>query len=195
MSSSTDDSLSNSELGQLPEETVLARDIQRTLTALSDLIQQGLSPAAEKSGKSQHLLLVKRYREILFDYTSDFNKTSATLARKKEHSELFASRSSVSQGESGDDAMEQLLRERTSINNSMETSASIINQASEIYGDLKQQGMSLKNVGGAISRITGNIPGLNRIVDNIRRKRSRDDYIVAGTIATCVCLTLWYIFG
>jgi golgi SNAP receptor complex member 1 len=194
VSSTTDDLLSNSELGQLPEETVLARDIQRTLTALSDLIQQGLSPAAEKSGKSQHLLLVKRYREILFDYTSDFNKTSATLTRKKEHSELFQNRT-MSQGESGDDAMEQLLRERSSINNSMETSASIINQASGIYGDLKQQGMSLKNVGGAISRITGNIPGLNRIVDNIRRKRSRDDYIVAGVIAACVCLTLWYIFG
>lgn len=195
---STDDALNKSELGQLPEETSLAQDIQRTLTALSDLIQQGLQPAAEASGKSQHLLLVKRYREILFDYTSDFHKTSATLARKKEHSELFSNRTSSSSsqgGEGGDPAMEQLLRERNSINNSMDASQSVMNQASDIYGDLRQQGSSLKKVGGAISRITSNIPGLNKIVDSIRRKRSRDDYIVAGVIATCVCLTLWYVFG
>ena len=91
--------------------------------------------------------------------------------------------------------MEQLLRERNSINNSMDASQSVMNQASDIYGDLRTQGSSLRKVGGAISRITSNIPGLNKIVDNIRRKRSRDDYIVAGVIASCVCLTMWYIFG
>jgi hypothetical protein len=58
-----DAALNKSELGQLPEETVLAQDIQRNLTALSDLIQQGLQPAAEASDTSQDLLLVKRYRE------------------------------------------------------------------------------------------------------------------------------------
>jgi hypothetical protein len=32
-------------------------------------------------------------------------------------------------------------------------------------------------------------------VEQIRRRRSRDDYIVAGVIASCVLITLWYVFG
>jgi hypothetical protein len=31
-------------------------------------------------------------------------------------------------------------------------------------------------------------------VDAIRRKRSRDDQILAGVIATCILFTLWYLF-
>jgi len=184
------------ETGIPEEESVLAKDIQRCLSSLSDLISTKLGPTAERSGKSQQLLLVKRYREILFDLTSDFQKTSTTLQRKREHVELMASASTFQNNNSTTDpAMEQLLRERNSINNSMNASQSIIAQASETYSDLRQQGLSMRNVGGAMSRITANVPSLNRIMDTIRRKRSRDDYIVAGVIATCILFTLWYVFG
>lgn len=176
------------------EEASLRNDIQRTLSTLQDLIQTKLAPAAERSGKSQHQLLVKRYREILFDLTGDFQKTSAQFSRKKEQLELFAGAQPSSSGPE-DEAMQHLMRERNHINNSMSASAAVINQASEIRSDLRDQGMSLRGVQGTILRITSNIPGLNRLVENIRRKRGRDDMIVSGVIAACILFTLWYIFG
>ena len=186
------------ETGIPEEESLLQKDIQRTLNALSELIREQLTPAAERSTKSQHLLLVKRYREILFDLTGDFQKASATLQRKRERQELLRAATNNSNNNTStavDPAMEQLLRERNSIHNSMNASQSIIAQATETYSDLRQQGASLKSVSGAVTRITANVPSLNRIMDHIRRKRSRDDMIVAGVIATCIVVTLWYIFG
>lgn len=196
---SLDSLLNSAETGSaIPteEEATLRNDIQRTLSALSDLIQTRLAPAAERSSKSQHQLLVKRYREILFDLTGDFQKTSAQFTRKKEQLELFAGADTGgSGGNEQDEGMQQLMRERGHINNSLSASAAVINQASEIHSDLRTQGMSLRGVQGTIIRITSNIPGLNRLVENIRRRRSMDDMIVSGVIAACILFTLWYLFG
>lgn len=179
----------------LEEETMLRNDIQRTLRSLSDLIQTKLSPAAEQSGKSQHMLLVKRYREILFDLSSDFNKTSSTLQRKREQAELFSGANTQKGSDGTDPAMEQLLRERNSIQNSLNASNMVLNQAADIHGDLRNQGASLQASRSSLAKLTQNVPGLNQLVDAISKKRSRDDKIVAGTIAACIVFTLWYLFG
>jgi Golgi SNAP receptor complex protein 1 len=196
---SLDSLLNSAETGSaIPteEEASLRNDIQRTLSALSDLIQTRLAPAAERSSKSQHQLLVKRYREILFDLTGDFQKTSAQFTRKKEQLELFSGANTTgSGGEQQDEAMQHLMRERGHIDRSVSASAAVINQASEIHSDLRSQGMSLRGVQGTIIRITSNIPGLNRLVENIRRRRSMDDMVVSGVIAACILFTLWYLFG
>ena len=49
------------------EEATLSKDIHRTMSTMTDLLNTKMAPAAERTGRSQHLLLVKRYREILFD--------------------------------------------------------------------------------------------------------------------------------
>mmetsp|Transcript_18673 Transcript_18673/g.26341 ORF Transcript_18673/g.26341 Transcript_18673/m.26341 type:complete len:256 (-) Transcript_18673:239-1006(-) len=182
------------------EENSLRNDIQRTLSNLGDLINHKLSPAADRSSKSQHLLLVKRYREILFDLTGDFQKASSTLNRKREQAELFRGANGTNNNGGGDSsqqdpAMEALLRERSHIQNSINTANDVLGQASDIYGDLRNQGMSLRGVSSTILKITSNVPGLNRLVENIRRKRNMDDKIVAGVIAACILFTLWYLFG
>lgn len=194
---SLDDSLEAGTAIPTEEESQLRSDIQRTLAALGDLIQQGLSPAAEHSGKPQHVLLVKRYREILFDLSGDFSKASSTLNRKREQAELFrgASVSNNNASNKTDPAMEQLLRERNSIGNSLSASSAVIGQASEIHSDLKNQGSSLSSIKGTMAKMGNNIPGLNRLVDNIKKKRSKDDKILAGVIASCISFTLWYLFG
>lgn len=195
---SLDSLLNSAETGSViptEEEATLRNDIQRTLSTLSDLIQEKLAPAADRSGKSQHQLLVKRYREILFDLTGDFQKTSALFNRKKEQLELFAGANTQGGAGEQDESMKHLMRERHHINNSLDASAAVINQASEIHSDLRTQGLSLRGVQGTILRITSNIPGLNRLVENIRRRRSRDDLVVSGVIAACILFTLWYVFG
>uniref|UniRef100_A0A7S1UZ61 Golgi SNAP receptor complex member 1 n=1 Tax=Grammatophora oceanica TaxID=210454 RepID=A0A7S1UZ61_9STRA len=92
--------------------------------------------------------------------------------------------------------MQHLLRERTHISNSLSTSAAVINQASEIHVNLQQQGNSLRNnVQAVVGRILSSIPQANTLIQNIRRRRNRDDMILAGVIASCVLFTLYYLFG
>jgi Golgi SNAP receptor complex protein 1 len=91
--------------------------------------------------------------------------------------------------------MEHLLRERNHINNSLNAAGGVIDQAEAVRTDLRLQGRGLRNTQGLLGALTTNIPGLNTLVEQIRRKRSRDDKIVAGVIATCILFTLWYLFG
>jgi Golgi SNAP receptor complex protein 1 len=180
------------------EEATLSKDIHRTMSTMTELINTKMAPAAERTGRSQHLLLVKRYREILFDCGADFNKTSAAVARRREAKELFRGATAGAGGGGGGGAnpeMEQLLRERNAIDNSMKSANSVLNQAASVRTELRSQGASLRGVGGTMAAIAGNIPGLNGLIDKIRKKRQQDDRVVSGVVAACILFTLWYLFG
>jgi len=177
------------------EESILSNDISRTISAMSDLVNNRMAPASERTGRSQHTLLVKRYREILFDCSTDFQKTSAAVMRRREALELFSGANTISAANEGEDPdMEHLLRERNAIASSMRMTSNMIHQAEEVNRDLRFQGGSLKNVHGLVGRIAANVPGINYLVDAIKRKRSKDDMILSGVIAVCILFILWYVF-
>jgi Golgi SNAP receptor complex protein 1 len=178
------------------EETNLAKDINRTLTLLSDLINTKMSPSASQSNNAHHSLLVKRYREIVFDCTNDFKKTNRAIMKKREQNDLFRGANTAgSGGKEEDPAMEALLRERNAIGNSLASATSVLNQASEIRSELRNQGNALKNVGNKVLVMASRVPGLNGLIENIRRKRGKDDVIVSCVIAVCILFTLWYVMG
>mmetsp|Transcript_40973 Transcript_40973/g.49867 ORF Transcript_40973/g.49867 Transcript_40973/m.49867 type:complete len:285 (-) Transcript_40973:143-997(-) len=149
------------------EESTLSNDISRTISQMSEIVNKRMAPAAEVTGRNQHLLLVKRYREILFDRTTDYEKTRAAMARKRETMELFAG---ANTGDGGDGEVDHLLRERNAIGNSMKGVSSVLGQAEEIRADLKSQGMALRGVSGKVLAIAGGIPGVNKLIENIRKK-------------------------
>ena len=153
-----------------------------------------MATLAERTGRSQHLLLVKRYREILFDCGADFQKTSGSVVRRREARELFRdAKKSTGDGDGG--AMEQLLRERNAIDNSMQSANSVLNQASSVRSELRSQGASLRGITGTIGVMAQNIPGMDRLMEKIRAKRLRDDRVVSGVVAGCILFTIWYLFG
>jgi golgi SNAP receptor complex member 1 len=120
------------------------------------------------------------------------------LRRARERHELLGGGGAAAPGSGGlTDAsgMDSLLRERGHIQNSMNAAASAIGQAEAVRSDLHWQGRSLRSTGGVMGQIAGAVPGLNSLIDQIRKKRSRDDKIVAGVVASCILFTLWYLFG
>jgi len=185
------------------DEAALRHDIQRTLTTLQDLVTTQLQPTAEKIGKS---LLVKRYREILFDLSGDFEKSRQAHTRKMERAKLMeGSRNNNNSNNNNNNksgaleidnaGMDHLMRERNHISNSQSAAAAVIQQAAEIRNDLRNQGMSLGRAQNMMGQIVQNIPGINTVVEHIRRKKSKDDMIVIGVIASCILFTVWYLFG
>ena len=54
-----------------------------------------MAPSSECTGKAQHALLVKRYREIVFDCNAEYSKTCASIVRRREARELFSSAAAV----------------------------------------------------------------------------------------------------
>lgn len=156
-----------------------------------------MSPNATSSNNAHHSLLVKRYREIVYDCTNDFKKTNRAILKKREQNDLFRGAASVrKEGEEGEDeATAALLRERNAIGNSLQSASSIIGQASDIRSELRNQGTALKNVGNKVLVMASRVPGLNGLIEGIRRKRGKDDNIVSAVIAGCILFTLWYVLG
>lgn len=183
------------------DEATLRHDIQRTLTALQDLVTTQLQPASEKLGSQSSSLLVKRYREILFDLTGDFEKSRQAHTRKLERMKLMEGRTANNNNANGkidsDGGMDSrhLMREFNHISNSQSAAAAVIDQATEIRNDLRTQGLSFGRITAGMGQIMGNIPGINTIVEKIKRKKSKDDMIVIGVISSCLLFTLWYLFG
>ncbi|CAB9521906.1 Involved in transport from the ER to the Golgi apparatus as well as in intra-Golgi transport. It belongs to a super-family of proteins called t-SNAREs or soluble NSF (N-ethylmaleimide- sensitive factor) attachment protein receptor (By similarity) [Seminavis robusta] len=198
-SSTTSNSWNQMEQGQTnggstekEQAAALQHDIQRSMQALQDCITSRLDPAANTS---HQMLVVKRYREILFDLTGDYQKAHQGWQRSQERMELFkGADGSKGGGEGQDPAMDNLLRERNHIQNSLNGANQTIEQAFAIRADLGAQRSGLGRAQAGIGSILTNIPGINGLVDAIRRKRSKDDKILAGVIASCIFFTLWYLF-
>ena len=174
-------------------EAALQQEIPRLFGQLHDLIHSRLVHAATTPSQRA---VSNRYRDILQDLRSDYDKSLTVLRRAKERHELLSLASASADPDSGPDAgMESLLRERNHIHNSMNAATAVLGQAEHIRQDLRWQGRSLRNAGSVMTQMITTIPGLNHLVEQIRRRRSRDDKIVAGVIASCILFTLWYLFG
>jgi Golgi SNAP receptor complex protein 1 len=91
--------------------------------------------------------------------------------------------------------LQQLLRERNAIDNSMNSASSVLNQAAYVRAELRNQGANLRGITRTMGRIASNVPGLNTIIDKIRKKRLQDDRVMGGVVAMCILFTLWYLFG
>lgn len=174
------------------EEATLQQEIQRLLSHLQDLITGRLLQASRSPSQKA---VVNRYREILLDLRGELEKSRQTVRRAAERRELLQGSSATTIQSGHDPAMDHLLRERGHIQNSMNLASGVLDQAEAVRTDLRFQGRSLRNTQGLLGALTTNIPGLNTLVEQIRRKRSRDDMIVAGVIASCILFTLWYLFG
>eukprot|EP00639_Heterosigma_akashiwo_P029631 CAMPEP_0194687640 /NCGR_PEP_ID=MMETSP0295-20121207/16385_1 /TAXON_ID=39354 /ORGANISM="Heterosigma akashiwo, Strain CCMP2393" /LENGTH=236 /DNA_ID=CAMNT_0039576027 /DNA_START=119 /DNA_END=826 /DNA_ORIENTATION=- len=72
------------------EEQSLAVDIEHLLSALSDCNEK-MNACVTAGSRTANSALLQRYREILFDYTTEFKNTSVAIQRKRESQELFRS--------------------------------------------------------------------------------------------------------
>jgi hypothetical protein len=170
----------------------LQQEITRLFAQLHDLIHMRLVHAATTASQRA---VGNRYRDILQDLRSDYDKNLTVLQRAKERHELLASAAPDNKDGGADAGMDSLLRERNHIQNSMSAASSVLGQAESVRHDLRWQGQSLRSTGTVIGQMITTIPGVNHLVEQIRRRRSRDDKIVAGVISSCIAFTLWYLFG
>ena len=175
--------------------STLTSEIASLLSQMSS-VSRGMEALAAKEGVGgQHKLIVKRFKEIHVDFTQDYDRRRSALEEKRRRHELLSSSSGGRGGEGDESDTAQLLRERTALNSSLSSSRSIISQASEIFTSLQSQRGNLGRSKDRAAGIGGNIPGINRIVDGIRRRRQRDNMVLGAVIAGCVLFTMWYWVG
>lgn len=160
-------------------------------------VNDDMGKVVESSGRGHGsaAVLVRRMREILYDYREDFRKANELLRKARARTELFNSASSVDVSNGNDAEMDHLLRERGALNSSLLSSRSILGQASEIISDLRNQRTTMSGASSRVVSLAGNVPGINEVIDKIRRKKNKDNAVMGLIIAFCVLFCLWYVFG
>lgn len=184
-------------LAEGEEEQSLSSEIERDLQELSECIN-GMRSCASKdggalAGSGHQEVLIKRYHEIHFDYSTEFKNTSATVHRKRESMELFQSSKNLHMDEQ-DSSVAKLLRERSSIQASMKSINDVISQAFETKNALLGQRNSLTGSAGGLTGLAANVPTFNKLIDGIQRKKTRESVAVAVVIGLLACFCIWYIF-
>jgi Golgi SNAP receptor complex protein 1 len=179
------------------EEQSLASEIERDLHELSECIN-GMRGSVAKdggalAGSGHQEVLIKRYHEIHFDYSTEFKNTSATVHRKRESMELFQSSKNLHMDEQ-DSSVAKLLRERSSIQASMKSINDVISQAFETKNALLGQRNSLTGSASGLTGLAANVPTFNRLIDGIQRKKTRESIIVAVVIGLLACFLIWWVF-
>ena len=203
-------SLSSTDQRDDKDAAVLETQIPSLLQSLAMIISQmtmiiqstSSSASANTTNNTTNNLLIKRYRDIMVDYEREFKSASEGLLRKRQTVELFsgankASSLEVLAGDDGDgnEEMSHLLRERSSLANTLSSSSSIINQAQASFQALRNQRASLAGSQSGVSNISGLAPSIGRVIERIRRKRGRDNLVLGGVISGCILFTLWYWIG
>nr|CCA14662.1 conserved hypothetical protein [Albugo laibachii Nc14] len=171
------------------EEKSLIADIETALGRLSETIDDVNSYLQNSSTKVQEALL-QRYREIYFDLKSDFRRSTAVIQEKRDAANLFGSRSNF--GAASDSDVDTLLHERSKVESSRSLASTIIQQAMATKNSLETQRSRLTTSRGKMAVSTGSFSGIQNLVAGIRRKKLRNNTILALVIAVCICFTLWW---
>jgi len=175
------------------EEQSLSSGIENDLAELSECINSMRTATQEGSSGTHEDVLVRRYHEIHFDYSTEFKNTSASVHRKRESMDLFNGSKRL-QGNDGDTATDKLLRERSNIAASMRSINDVISQAFDAKNSLLGQRSSLGGANSSLSSITANVPSFNRLIEGISRKKFKETMIVGVFCAVLLCFTIWWLF-
>ena len=151
------------------------------------------SGAMSSPGGHHQEVLIKRYHEIHFDYSTEFRNTSSTVNRKRESMELFQSSKNL-HGEEMDSSMAKILRERSTIAASMKSINDVISQAFEARSSLLGQRASIASASSGLGGLTANVPSFARLIDGIQKKKGRESMIVSVVIGILLCITIWWVF-
>eukprot|EP00903_Cladosiphon_okamuranus_P012505 g11709.t1 len=175
------------------QEQLLAGEIDQLLSSLGECNER-MGEQVAKGGRKADSAMLQRYREILFDFSTEFKKTSAALQRKRDTTELFKS-SRADRGEgggAGDFEQEHLLREQNAIHSSLQSATGVLGQAAEARESLRHQRATLGAASSTLSSMQTRFPAINRVVEAIQKKKAKDRLIIACVISACILFSLHY---
>jgi Golgi SNAP receptor complex protein 1 len=173
------------------QEHALALQIDTLISSLTE-VKERMQTYVGASPSRSHEALLQRYREILFDFKTEFKKTQGAIGRKRESAELMAKRGGGG-GREGESEMDTLLRERNAINSSQRMTDDIIGQAMATKADLSSQRAMFAGSASKMGGLAAQFPGLNNLIGTIQRRKKRDQVIIALVVAACLCFLIWLV--
>ncbi|KAI1729271.1 golgi SNAP receptor complex member 1 [Ditylenchus destructor] len=178
----------------------LSSDVENLISKLTKL-NNDMTDYVEMN-KSQHNgpalhHTVRRHREILRDYGTEFNRACTNIKNQLEREDLLSggstSDSEFSAINNRAKSSDYLLRENDSINSCDRLVDEHISIAMSVKENLQSQKSGLGDINKRIQHLTRKYPAINNVINKIRVKKRKDTIILAAVISTCLILLFIYV--
>ncbi|KAH9109632.1 hypothetical protein LEN26_013989 [Aphanomyces euteiches] len=169
-------------------EQGLAIEIEQFLSSLLDIIDR---MSRENDGSTTQEAVLQRYRELHFDLNTEFKRALSTMNEKLDAQKLFARKEANPSVDSEADAF---LKERGLLDSSSSMASETLSVAQAVKDALFIQRESLGRTRDKSNTLSSSFGGINHLVDQIRRKKLRNNTILALVIAGLLFFTIWWVF-
>ncbi|GAB0492724.1 hypothetical protein MMPV_003993 [Pyropia vietnamensis] len=160
-------------------------------------VQSATGSSAVGGGGGASRYMVARHADILRDYTTEFQRTQRALVAAREAADgLAGARAELLGGGAGGGGPSTvaggLYAERSSLSAASAGADAALNAGAALREDLERQRQTFASMVARMDAVGERVPGINRLIGQIRRKRKRDVMVMALVVATLVFLTgLW----
>ncbi|KAI3413577.1 hypothetical protein GPALN_011067 [Globodera pallida] len=173
----------------------LTNDIENKLSKLgeiNDAMRESFENDVAEFSRTSAQHIVRRHRDILRDYNTEFIRTCSNIGNQLQREELMEveTESSVNNRCKPTD---YLLREHESISSCDRLLNEQISIAMSVKENLYSQSTGLGSLGKRLHHLTKKYPAINHLMNKIRMKKRKDTLIVAAVISTCLMLMFLYI--
>lgn len=184
----------------LAEEMTADMDV---LLAKLNAVVESMSATLKNSGSTASAALthtLQRHSEILHDYNQEYRKTRDSISSLREHAELMAGVStdlgrSRSMNPSTGQGMDSLYTERASLSAATSGADTAIATGLSLKEDLERQRAMFASMVERMETMSEGLPGVNRLIGQIKRKKKRDVLIMAFVVGTLLFVTFsWKIY-
>ncbi|XP_073999037.1 golgi SNAP receptor complex member Gos28 [Rhodnius prolixus] len=172
-------------------------EIEGLLLQLKAINEQMSEMPINSTGFAQHTL--QRHREILADYSSEFNKTLDNYRARKNKEDLLRNvrtdmnyKPSTSSGLNR--RMDLYLKENEHIRSSSRLIDDQISIAVETREELMSQRLTMKKLQTRLHDVSSRLPIVNSLLHRINFRRRRDSFIVGLVVFICTILLLTALF-
>ncbi|XP_022653727.1 Golgi SNAP receptor complex member 1-like [Varroa jacobsoni] len=182
----------------------MTEEIEHLLSLLQQL-NDDMSECEGGGSSRQHTL--QRHRDILKDYTAEFNKTRNNIESRRQREELLGTsgrgdsastdhkmKGAAASGGGVNRRADFYLKEHEHIRNSERLVSDQINIAIRTREELRNQRGTLKSMQTRVTTLANRFPVLNSLLQRIHIRKRRDSIILGLVIGTCTLLLLLYTF-
>ena len=166
-------------------------EIDSALARLSD-VNASMSHALS-GGTDSRAHTLARHRDILHDFSQEYRRLSSIVGAARDRADLLGgSAGGASAPLMGSGSAGLLLRERGILDRSNAAVDQVIGQAQGVASSLTGQRQLFDAIDSKVASIGAKFPVVNSILNAVRRRKNRDNLILAGVLCSCIFLILIY---
>ena len=166
-------------------------EIDTALARLSD-VNSSMSHALS-GGSDSRAHTLARHRDIFHDFTQEYRRLSSIIGAARDRADLLGGSSAAASAPllgTGNTGL--LLRERGMLDRSNAAVDQVIGQAQNVAASLVGQRNLFDGIDSKVASIGAKYPVVNSLLNAIRRRKNRDNMILAGVMGICMLLILLY---